>query len=168
MKAIHTFFTSLLFVITLSTQLPAQSSGSDATIQVLYNAVIFTAEHSQPYAEAIAIKGDKILAVGSKQQVLAAAGANALLTDLHGQFLLPGLIDSHIHAIGGGQSLITADFGEQNQSLKLLAAFADQSRLNGKGMMGDVLNITGLSLVFWSHIKELNEIFNSGIYAKQP
>ena len=169
MKTINTFFASLLFTITLSIQLPAQSSdGSNAAVQVLYNAVIFTAEPSHPYAEAVAIKEDKILAVGSKQEVLTAAGANVLLTDLHGQFLLPGLIDSHIHAIGGGQSLITADFGEQNQSLKLLAAFAEQSRLNGKGMMGDVLNVTGISLVFWSHIKELNEIFNTGIYAKQP
>ena len=169
MKTILTLFVTFFSIIFISNELFAQSAtAEDAVIKVLYNVVIFTAEPTQPYAEAIAIKGDKILAVGSKQEVLAAAGANALLTDLHGQFLLPGLIDSHAHAIGGGQSLITADFGEQNQSIKEMAVFAEQSRLNGRGMMGDVLNITGLSLVFWSHIKELNEIFNSGIYAKQP
>ena len=62
-------------------------------VRILYNGKIFTAELDRPYAEAVAIRGKQIVAVGSLPEVAAAAGPNAERIDLQGKCLLPGFID---------------------------------------------------------------------------
>ncbi|ABF43693.1 Amidohydrolase 3 [Candidatus Koribacter versatilis Ellin345] len=136
--------------------------------RILYNGKIFTADTTHPYAEAVAIRGDKIVAVGTFAEVSKAVSGSAEKVDLKGNLLLPGLIDSHAHAVDGGLSLISADLGESASTMEDLFKFAAESRKNGRGMMGDVLDVSGLPLEYWSHNKELNEHFNSGDYAKVP
>jgi predicted amidohydrolase YtcJ len=70
--------------------------------RVLVNGKIFTGNPQQPYAEAVSIRGGKIVAVGSRHEVDASVGADAQVVDLGGKTLLPGLIDSHVHAVKGG------------------------------------------------------------------
>ncbi len=62
---------------------------------------ILTMDPHNTIAEALAVRGDKILAVGKKADVLAAAGKNPHLIDLKGKTLLPGLIDGHSHFPNG-------------------------------------------------------------------
>src|SRR5215472_17067762 len=80
--------------------------------RVLYNGKIFTGEPEHPYAEAVAIRGDKIVAVGNRSEVSKAVASGAESVDLKGNFLTPGLIDSHCHALDGGLALMSADIGE--------------------------------------------------------
>lgn len=86
-------------------------------VRILYNGKIFTADSEYPYAEAIAIRGEEILAVGSLPEVTAVAGSNAERIDLQGNSLLPGFIDSHSHTIYGGINRISADASEKVQSI---------------------------------------------------
>ena len=67
----------------------------------LVNGRVWTGSASQPSAEAIAIAGDRIAAVGSSADIRARAGGAEVL-DLGGQFVVPGFIDSHIHFLDGG------------------------------------------------------------------
>lgn len=136
--------------------------------RVLYNAKIFTGEPEHPYAEAVAIRGDKIVAVGNRVEVSKAVASGAEMVDLKGNFLLPGLIDSHCHAVDGGLSLLSADIDENVSSLDDLAAFVVEAKKSGRGMQGDILTIGGVPLAFWSTNKQLNELFNAGAYADQP
>ena len=136
--------------------------------RVLYNAKIFTGQPDHPYAEAVAIRGDKIVAVGTRGEVQKAVASGAESIDLKGDFLMPGLIDSHCHAIEGGLSLLAADIGENVKSVDELVAFADEAKKSGRGMKGDILSVSGIPLAFWSKNKELNERFNVGAYADQP
>ena len=76
--------------------------------------------------------------------------------------LTPGLIDSHIHFIFGGTSLISADVTDKVASITDLVAFVAQARKDGKGMRGDVLSISGMPLAFWSNTDELNGHFSTG------
>ena len=145
----------------------ANAQTPSAAERVYFNAKIFTAEPEHPYADAIAIRGDKIVAVGSRPDVLKAAGANAEIVDLHGKTLLPGFIDSHAHPIEGGLSLISADIGEKARTVDELAAFAADAKKSGRGMRGDILVVSGLPLMFWSKLDELNARFNSGDYSNQ-
>ena len=147
---------------------PAFPGPSSATDRVLFNGKIFTGEPQHPYAEAVAIHGDKIVAVGSYADVQQAVSKDAESTDLHGLTLLPGLIDSHVHSIDGGLSLIGADVGDQLHSIEQLADFVAAAQKSRKGMRGDILYITGLPLAFWSKTDELNARFNSGVYAQLP
>jgi len=142
--------------------------GTDKTERVLFNAKVFTGVPDHPYAEAVAIRGDKIVAVGSLAEVVLAIGRNAEGIDLHGNFLLPGLIDSHVHPILGGLTLTGADVGDQVLSLDELVNFAADAKKTGKGMRGDVLSISGLPSVYWLKTNDLNSRFNNGDYADLP
>lgn len=77
---------------------PAQASQSDTSeTLVLINADIVTVNAAQPDAEALAVRDGKILAVGDRAAVEAAAGSGASVRDMGGQTILPGLIDGHGH-----------------------------------------------------------------------
>ena len=134
--------------------------------QLFYHAKIFTADPQNPYAEAVAIRGDKILAVGNLPEVEKAA-SNATRTDLEGKSLFPGFIDSHSHTIDGGFNLIHADATDKVDTLNQLPAFVAEAKKSGRGMHGDILEILGLPLAFWSHTDTLNQDFSTGAYEKQ-
>jgi len=76
----------------LLTSFPLWAQGT-AEDRVLFHAKIFTGDPQNPYAEAVAIRGDKILAVGNLPDVQKAVSANAERVDLEGKSLLPGFID---------------------------------------------------------------------------
>ncbi|MGB8013031.1 MAG: amidohydrolase [Terriglobales bacterium] len=135
--------------------------------RILFNAKVFTANEQSPYAEAVAVRGDKIVAVGNLTEVMKSVSSNAERVDLEGKSLFPGFIDSHSHSIDGGLNLISADASEKVHSLDELPAFAEDAKKTGKGMRGDVLEIMGLPLEFWSHCDILNAQFSTGVYEKQ-
>ena len=72
---------------------------------ILFNGVVWTVNPNQPWAEAIAVSGGKIAAVGSSKAILKLSGSNTRSIDLKGAFVLPGFIDSHTHFLNGGFSL---------------------------------------------------------------
>jgi predicted amidohydrolase YtcJ len=77
----------------------AQKNKEVAT--VFTGGTVLTVDSAFSQAEAIAIRGNKILAVGTDAQVRAAAGENAKLIDLKGKTVLPGFIDPHTHVVAG-------------------------------------------------------------------
>src|SRR5262245_64036787 len=64
---------------------------------VLFNGKIFTSNAKQPYAEALAIRGERIVAVGSSQEISALAGKETKQIDLGGRTVIPGINDAHDH-----------------------------------------------------------------------
>ena len=145
-----------------------QGAARAADDVVLFHGKVFTGEPDHPYAEAVAIRDDKIVAVGNRGDVSKAVASDAKFIDLKGNFLMPGLVDSHCHAVGGGLLLISAVVGEDVRSMDQLVAFAAEAKKSGRGMHGDILIVSGVPLAFWSNNKELNERFNTGPYAIQP
>jgi predicted amidohydrolase YtcJ len=160
--------TSILTLLNLCFCLAIACAAQDGREQVFYNAKVFTANPEHPYAEAVAVRGDKIVAVGNRAEVAKAVSAGAELIDLKGKFLMPGLIDSHAHALEGGLSLISAMAGEEIETVPQLAAFAAEAKRSGRGMQGDILYIGGIPLRIWTKNKELNATFNAGAFANQP
>ena len=156
-----------VFALLLCAWLEGVPLATGADERVLYNGKIFTGEPEHPYAEAVAVRGDKIVAVGNRREVSQALASGAEAIDLKGNLLLPGLIDSHCHAVDGGLSLISADIGENVSSVDELVAFAADAKNSGRGMQGDILTVSGIPLEFWSKTNELNQRFNAGAYADQ-
>ncbi|MGI8639050.1 MAG: amidohydrolase [Pyrinomonadaceae bacterium] len=64
---------------------------------ILYNGKIFTSDTKQPNAEAIAIRGERILAVGSNEEIKKLAGAKTRLINLQMRVVTPGFNDAHFH-----------------------------------------------------------------------
>ena len=76
-------------------------AGSEAPVTVYTGGPIFTMNSANDIVEALVVRDGKILAVGSRVDMLAAAGKNARVVDLGGKVLLPGLIDGHSHFPNG-------------------------------------------------------------------
>ena len=80
----------------------ARASGlaQDAPDLILHNGKILTVNKSFAIAQALAVKGERIVAVGRNADVLRLKGAGTRVVDLGGKTVLPGLIDSHVHSTG--------------------------------------------------------------------
>ena len=159
----HLCATFLLFSIS---PMQCQSQGTNNE-RILFNAKVFTGEPANPYADAVGIRDGGIVAVGNLKEVAKTMPSTAERVDLHGKTLFPGFIDSHSHSIEGGLNLISADASDKVASIEQLVTFAAEAKKSGRGMRGDILEILGLPLEFWSHSDLLNAKFNSGEYEHQ-
>jgi predicted amidohydrolase YtcJ len=95
---------ALLIVGTLSVSSPAWPQGADT---ILVNGKILTVDSQFAAREAIAVRDGKIMTVGSNAEVRKQASPQTRVIDLQGRTVIPGLIDSHIHAIRAGQTFTT-------------------------------------------------------------
>jgi predicted amidohydrolase YtcJ len=82
-----------------------EKEGKAQADRVFVNGRVFTGEPGRPLAEGLAVRGPRILAVGSSAEVRRLAGKGTEVVDLRGRFVAPGFIDAHLHLLGGGQSL---------------------------------------------------------------
>ena len=76
---------------------------------IIVHAKIYTLNVKQPWAEALAIKADKILAVGSDKDIQPYRGSSTKIVDAGGHLLLPGFEDCHIHFMDGSLGLVEVD-----------------------------------------------------------
>jgi predicted amidohydrolase YtcJ len=162
---------SIIFLLLTALSLLHALWAQQSPDKIFFHAKVFTGDPQNPYAEAVAIRGDKILAVGNltevNNEVQKSASASAERIDLGGKTLFPGFIDSHSHSIDGGLTLIGADASDKVFTLKQLPPFVADAKKTGKGMRGDILEIQGLPLEFWSHPDILNTDFSTAAYAQQ-
>ena len=82
-----------------------QKPGDDVADTVLLNGSFWTAEPSHPWAEAVAVDGERILRVGRTADIKKLVGKKTRVKDLKGALVLPGFIDCHTHFLKGGFSL---------------------------------------------------------------
>jgi predicted amidohydrolase YtcJ len=82
---------------------PEENSGPKADM-VLTNGNVLTVEQDMPIAEAIAIKGDRIAALGTSAEIAAWIGDATEVIDLNGQTAMPGFIEGHGHYTSYGDS----------------------------------------------------------------
>jgi predicted amidohydrolase YtcJ len=96
-------FAALSSILVFPTVVQAQSK--PAADLIITNARIWTVDPSSPTAEAVAVLGERVVAVGSKQDVNAWRGPKTEVIDADRKLLLPGFNDAHVHFVGGGRQL---------------------------------------------------------------
>ncbi|HET7291132.1 MAG TPA: amidohydrolase [Vicinamibacteria bacterium] len=102
--------------------LAAASGAAEAPADLLLtNARVFTADERQPWAEAVAVRGDRIVYVGDAKGVAALRGPRTDARDLGGRLVTPGFNDAHVHLSGGALALERVDLIEE-QSLSAVQA----------------------------------------------
>ena len=97
-----------------------------ATLAVT-DARIWTGDEAQPWAEAIASRGDTIIAVGSADDVAPFVGPETNVISASGGMLVPGFIDTHVHFIDGGSALASVqlrDAATPDEFTRRIAEFA--------------------------------------------
>jgi predicted amidohydrolase YtcJ len=79
---------------------------ADATADTLVTGgVVWTGQDGAAPAEAVAVKGGRVLAVGSAEELERLVGPGTAVIDAAGRFVMPGFIDSHVHFLSGGFNL---------------------------------------------------------------
>src|SRR3954463_5716343 len=96
-------FFSLIAVLAFGCTMTSTSSTiAPATTLAIVNARVWTGDSTRPWADAVAVTGDRISAVGSSAEIRKLASTVTRVIDANGQMLVPGFIDSHVHFVSGG------------------------------------------------------------------
>lgn len=130
MRKLSIILLALLFSFTISCQ---SDSGREMADLVLVNGIVWTVNPSQPWAEAVALKGDKILEVSSSREIMKMVGEKTKVIDLNGDMVLPGFIDSHTHFIHGGFSFLSICLREVKSREEFSGRIKDKVREIEKG-----------------------------------
>ena len=104
MRLFYVFLSIVSMVVSAQVSLAAETADA-----IYHNGTILTINDAAPTAEAVAIKGGRILAVGQEAEILKTVGENTKKIDLGGKTMLPGFIDSHGHAYLIGIQATTAN-----------------------------------------------------------
>ncbi len=100
---------------------------------IFVNGKVYTLDPDRPWAEAVAIKGNLIAAVGTTAEVRALSGPETSIVDLRGRLVLPGFIDSHVHFINGGLSLLGLRLRDAASRKEFAARIAAKAKEIPKG-----------------------------------
>lgn len=100
---------------------PPQSIPADL---VLTNGDVYTVDSAHPRAQAIAIRGEEVVAVGSTEEMRTWTGSQTHIINLHGQFAMPGFNDAHTHLASAGMAKLTVNL----EGTKSLAEFQQRIR----------------------------------------
>ncbi|WP_281991570.1 amidohydrolase [Aquimarina aggregata] len=119
-KYLYFFFIVFLFS-------SCQEDGISADL-LIRNANIWTGNLDKPNAEAMAIKGDSILAIGSSEDLKKFKGQYTEIIDADDNFITPGFIDSHVHLLMGGNSLLNVQLRDANTKEEFINRIASFSK----------------------------------------
>jgi predicted amidohydrolase YtcJ len=134
MKTVH-LLVLLLSGITLSSVVGAQSGAQaqPAADLIVRNAKVWTVDESHPSAQAVAVLGERIVAVGSNEEIEAWRGLHTRVIDAAGKVLLPGFNDSHVHFVDGGLALDRVPLNDATSAEEFARRIAERAKVTPKG-----------------------------------
>jgi len=94
---------------------------------IVTNANVWTVDSKLPRAQAVAIIGERIVAVGSQADVQGWRGASTRVIDAGGKLVLPGFNDAHVHFVSGGQQLDAVDLNDATSAEEFVKRVAQQA-----------------------------------------
>lgn len=115
----------------ISTGVFAQSK--PAADLIIRNAKVWTADKTNPTARAVAVLGDRIVAVGSNGDVEVLRGPDTKVFDAGGKLLLPGFNDAHVHFVGGSRALDEVQLNDAASVGEFVRRVEEQARKTPKG-----------------------------------
>src|SRR5689334_17047443 len=126
----HRFGAALAVLLVAACSTSSGVGSGETADLVLYNGKIVTVDGKFSVAQAVAIRGDRFIAVGANDAVRAMGGLNTKEIDLRGRTVIPGLIDGHLHNAGGGPGV---DLSRVRSIAELLAAVEARAKSTPAG-----------------------------------
>lgn len=110
----------------------------DPADKIITNANIYTVDEDRPQAQAVAIRADTIMAVGSVEEIMAFKGETTEVIDLEGKTMTPGLIESHAHIMGMGYNQLNVDlmYVQSYEELINVVSEASEGAPDGTWILG--------------------------------
>jgi len=130
MKYLVALITAMLLAACSQSTPPPSGKIAD---RILTNGNIVTVDAETPHAEALAIVGDRIVAVGTNDEIADYVGETTEVIDLEGQTAIPGFIEGHGHYTSFGGSLMTLDFRHARSFADIVAMIAEATETTEPG-----------------------------------
>src|SRR5438445_4915253 len=130
MKTISLILISILACICSPT---AAAQSRPAADLIITNAKVWTVDKSNPTAQAVAVLGDHIVAVGSNSEVNNWRGPNTRVIEAEGKLLLPGFNDSHVHFVNGGLALDAVQLNDATSPEEFTRRIGERAKQTPKG-----------------------------------
>ncbi len=128
MKYKHT-----IYLLVLVTAMYANAQPKPSATLIITNAAVYTVDKQRPRAEAVAVIGDRIVAVGSSAEIDSWRSPQTKVIDAGGRLLLPGFNDAHVHFITGGAQLDQVQFNDAAEPGEFAKRIAAQMSKISKG-----------------------------------
>ena len=145
------FAIQILVLVFAALYAGAAAQSLPAADTLVVNARLYTVNSRQPWAEALAVRGGNIVAVGTAAQIEKYRGPSTRVIDAGGRLILPGFTDCHIHFMDGSLSLqrinvedVKTIAGIQEAVRKFAAAHPKDSWILGRGWSYDVFGKAAL------------------------
>src|SRR5579863_929267 len=100
---------------------------------IIVNAKVWTVDKAHPTAQAVAVLGDRIIAVGSNADVEVLRGRATNVIDAGGKLLLPGFNDAHVHFVVSGTRLDQVQLGDATSVQEFTRRIAERAKITPKG-----------------------------------
>ena len=127
------FSVCLLSALMFLLPLPAPAQSKPAADLIITNTKVWTVDASQPLAQAVAVLGDRIVAVGSDSAVDIWRGPDTKVIEAAGRLLLPGFNDAHVHFVSGGQQLDNVQLKDVTNPQEFARRIGERARITPKG-----------------------------------
>jgi predicted amidohydrolase YtcJ len=126
-----------VFLVLLGGAVASSQQTSPADLVILHGHV-WTVDHDHPQAEAIAIHGSHILAVGSDAEIAKWIGPTTKKIDAQGKTVLPGFIDAHVHFSSGGGEISGVQLRDATTPKEFARRIAEHAKKlpSGEWMLG--------------------------------
>lgn len=126
----------LIVAVTLLSAMPNSTPAAPASLApdlLILNAAVRTMDAAQPKAEAVAILGNRILAVGATADLRSLAGPKTRVIDAGGKSVLPGFNDAHVHWLSGGFSITNVDLRDASSPAEFARRIGEFAKKLPKG-----------------------------------
>jgi predicted amidohydrolase YtcJ len=122
----------MLVAIVLST-VSSVAQTKPAADLIITHAKVWTVDASQPQAEAVAVLGERIVAVGSNAEIEMWRGPQTRVIDAQGKLLLPGFNDAHVHFVSGGMELDSVQLKDATSPQEFARLIGEKAKSMPKG-----------------------------------
>jgi predicted amidohydrolase YtcJ len=142
-----------------------QASNATTAVTIYRNGRIYTNDPASPWAEAMLVRGEEILAVGDDDEVSALADAGAKTVDLEKRFVMPGFNDAHVHIGGAGEDWIAVRLNGVKSVAELQKRLAEGAAQHKEG---EWIRGSGWDHTFWPDKKFPNRQQLDEVSPKNP
>ncbi len=130
-----------------------QASAVEPATLVVHNGKIVTLEASAPEVQALAVRGDRIVALGTEADIRPYIGVGTLVIHLQGALVTPGIIESHAHFTGIGQAKLALHLMDVQSWDAIVAMVADAVK---KAKPGELIVGRGWHQEKWTSVPQPN------------
>jgi len=133
MRKAHLQFLAAALLLILTACPAAWTQSQAAADLIITHANIWTVDPARPSAQALAVLGERVVAVGTEEEVSAWRGRQTRVIDAGNKLVLPGFNDAHVHFVSGGEQLDSVQLNDATSLQEFARRIGERAKITPKG-----------------------------------